>query len=176
MRYVTKESGIGTRLTAAKLRARVRAVGGWVGGYATGRHWHGLDSCEERSSHRWEVNSGREGNDERRESSETAPTAVCESAHTHTPVLTDVEMSLTIALGPSDNWVSLTPAIHYPLSTSDSHFAIRRSSPGSARAHVRTAQPTRDHPLRGLGNDSDAICVCVLRSRLTPYSHDLHSI
>lgn len=82
-----------------------------------------------RSSHRWEVHSGREGNDERRESSETAPTAVCESAHTHTPVLTDVEMSLTIALGPSDNWVpvSLTPAIHYPLSTSDSHFAIRRA-------------------------------------------------
>lgn len=113
-----------------------------MGGYATGRHWHGIGwhgiGCTRsrgqlrrtiRSSHRWEVNSGRKGNDERRESSETAPTAVCESAHTHTPVLTDVEKSLTIALGPSDNWVpvSLTPAIHFPLSTSDSHFAIRRA-------------------------------------------------
>lgn len=172
MRYVTKESGIGTRLTAQSYaRESGPLEDGWVGTPPEGQLRRTIITS-------MGVNSGREGNDERRESSETAPTAVCESAHTHTPVLTDVEMSLTIALGPSDNWVpvSLTPAIHYPLSTSDSHFAIRRSSPGSARAHVRTAQPTRDHPLRGLGNDSDAICVCVSRSRLTPYSHDLHSI
>lgn len=93
-------------------------MGGWVR--------HRKDSCEERSSHRWEVNSGREGTSKGAKVQKQLRLPYVR-VHTHTPVLTDVEKSLTIALGPSDNWVPLTPAIHYPLSTSDSHFAIRRA-------------------------------------------------
>lgn len=100
--------------------------------------------------------------------------------HTHThqlKVLTDVEMSLTIALGPSDNWVSLTPAIHFPLSTSDSHFAIRRARLAVLARTFALPSPLAITLSGGLETTRmQLVCVCVLRSRLTPYSHDLHSI